>query len=131
MNPIDVFATGLGTGFAVGAWVGYVLRGGSRRAEPSGPTVTLDGPTRQKRSKPTFVSLPNHTQRTVIPLNEPTARRVPAVAVDVGRDDVVAALTALGFKKVDAVKAVDACEQGERSSVEMWIAASLRRAVRT
>lgn len=45
------------------------------------------------------------------------------------RDEVIAALTGAGYKKADAVKAVDACSLAERASgPEHWTIAALRHA---
>jgi hypothetical protein len=45
------------------------------------------------------------------------------------RDDVIAALMGAGYKKTEAIKAVDACSLAERASgVTMWMLAALRHA---
>lgn len=51
----------------------------------------------------------------------------PIPVVETGRDDVVMALTGVGYKKRLAERAADSCDDGERASVEAWMAAALRR----
>lgn len=47
-----------------------------------------------------------------------------------GADDVIAALIGAGYKKPIATEAARACSQAERTTVEEWTRAALRRCVR-
>jgi hypothetical protein len=85
-----------------------------------------------------------HAARTAIPVVEPAdllrasapkAPRAPrnepkVVASTDGGDDVIAALVAAGYKKPIATEATWACSSAERTTVESWTAAALRRCAR-
>lgn len=75
-----------------------------------------------------------HAARTVIPVVEmpPKPPRVPrpepkVTASAEGGDDVIAALVASGYKRPIATEAAWACSAAERATVEVWVAAALRR----
>lgn len=61
------------------------------------------------------------------PPRAPRAESRPATATE-GGEDVIAALVASGYKRPIATEATWACSAGERSSIEGWTAAALRRA---
>ena len=99
-----------------------------------GLRVTRDATPRERASRAPSVSA--QPARAVIPVVEhvppkPRAQRSePKAAISEGGDDVIAALVAAGFKKPVATEAAWACSAGERSAVEIWVAAALRRCAR-
>jgi hypothetical protein len=77
------------------------------------------------RQEPAYI--PIKRSKRVSP-NPPVVDR-PDWSANPWRDEVIAALTGAGYKKVDAIKAVDACSLAERASgVEQWTIAALRNA---
>lgn len=65
------------------------------------------------------------------PTKQPRPPRAETkVAVGTSGDDVIAALVAAGYKKPVATEAAWACAAGERTTIEGWTAASLRRCAR-
>ena len=65
------------------------------------------------------------------PAKPPRAPRTePKVPSPEGGEDVIAALVAAGYKKALAAEAAWACSAGERTTVETWTAAALRRCAR-
>lgn len=64
-----------------------------------------------------------------LPKQPKAPRTEPKDATD-GGDDVIAALVAAGYKKPIAVEATWACSAAERTTVESWTAAALRRCAR-
>ena len=68
---------------------------------------------------------------TPAPVKQPRAPRAePKVPSPEGGEDVIAALVAAGYKKAIAAEAAWACSTGERTTVETWTAAALRRCAR-
>ena len=53
----------------------------------------------------------------------------PQPVKDSAAGEVIAALVAAGYKRTIAAEAVWACVDQERSTIEMWVKAALRRAV--
>lgn len=82
-----------------------------RQIIPLGPFVEPPLP-----DTPSAVNARGHGKITVTEVRNPL------------RDEVIAALVGVGFKKVKAIPAVDACTLAERVSVETWTVAALQRA---
>jgi hypothetical protein len=62
------------------------------------------------------------------PIKPRTARAEQKSTSTEGGDDVIAALVGSGFKKATAAEATWACTAAERTTIEGWTAAALRRA---
>lgn len=67
-----------------------------------------------------------------VPAKPRAQRSEPKVsAVMDGADDVILALVSSGYKKAAASEAAWACSASERTSIESWTAAALRRCLRS
>lgn len=102
---------------------------GARDAKPRAerpsraPAIPVVGPAELLRPAPAAPPVPAKAPRA------PRAESKLAAATEVA-DDVIAALTAAGYKKPVAAEATWACTAAERATVETWTASALRRCVR-
>jgi hypothetical protein len=148
---LDCILFGFAGGMIAGAWCGYQVRKMFERSvdRRTQEAWVADKQRPRKRDVVTGVvvdrtprAIGRQDQRAdevlarsnqVIPITR-TKRPTPETVSDVDpsdhnvRADVIAALVGAGFKKVKAVTAVDACELRDRTSVESWTVAALKRA---
>lgn len=137
---IDVLIIGSGLGLIAGSWLGYklheivvrvqahrdekrVVRQRSRSYLAQGAAVQVQDARDVMRAERQPIP--------VIPLGPRRSRRQTPASVpsNPDRDDVVAALVGIGYKKSAAVAAVDACTLSERASgVGAWTVCALARA---
>lgn len=137
--PWDVFGVGAALGGATGLVAGYQLRKlvvrfqrwrrdranritkrDLRKAYDHDQVVAI----KEVRELPAVIPIKrmrNNTPRT--------SEVMPEKSANPDRDEVIAALAGAGYKKADAIKAVDACSLAERASgPEHWTIAALRHA---
>lgn len=130
----DMFVMGGCLGMGAGFTLGYVTRA-LRGLVQKKPTPR---PVRDRRLGSISVeSKVEHDEHDRVVRSVPIALTVSRPKLDANlpeastggdRGDVVAALQGLGFKKADAVRAVDACSLAERASgVESWTRAALHK----
>jgi hypothetical protein len=139
--PWDVFGVGAALGGTTGLVAGYQLRKLVVRVQQwranryrklakeydakKREAVETGRPVVTSRQDPEYI--PIKRTRRVSP-NPPVVDR-PDWSANPWRDEVIAALTGAGYKKADAIKAVDACSLAERASgPEHWTVAALRHA---
>lgn len=125
----DMFLWGTALGTAMGGVLGYATHAcvaWARKHKDEVQAVNTYKPYHPKVAKqpPTEAVMPRETERR---------QRIPVLKVvesphHPDRDTVVSALTSSGFKKAQAVQAADACSAPEKSTVESWTVAALRRA---
>lgn len=71
---------------------------------------------------------PREPKVEVAKLKGATPARFMTTATDALRRDVVLALTTMGYGKIEASEAVDACAGSECGTIESWTRAALKRA---
>lgn len=152
-NEFDLLCMGVSGGVVAGTWLGYQLRkivtrvrahGNGRPAK--GEIEAVEMLSDWKRGHPATAKYIEHSARVmrdhqVIPIMSPALRYVPgkrefvrnetlAQETDISdRDEVIAALYGAGYKRAEAVAAVDACSLAERAgSIESWTRCALNHA---
>lgn len=139
--PWDVFGVGAALGGTAGLVCGYQVRklvvrfqewrankyrkAAKQYAKLKAEAEATGQPIVTAQQLPPVIPI-KRTKR--ISSNPPVVDR-PEWSANPWRDEVIAALTGAGYKKADAIKAVDACSLAERASgVEQWTIAALRNA---
>jgi hypothetical protein len=154
-REIDMLIVGFSVGALVFLWVGYRLRVHVERwharrsankkvhdwekARPSIPKYITDIKTHREQSahqvlakRPRFIPLvPRSTDLSVeyehYAKND--AKLAAELCVRATRTEVIATLSGAGFKRSEAITAVDSCTLAERDAgLEAWVGAALRRA---
>lgn len=133
---IDMFVMGGCLGLGVGFTLGYATRALRALVQRS----PAPRPVKDRRlgsisvERKVIEREDDHIKRMTAPVSVTVSRpkleaMMPEVSTGTDRSDVIAALQGLGFKKADAVRAVDACSLAERASgVESWTRAALAKA---
>ena len=146
-QELDVLAFGASMGLAGGTWLGWHLRKAIYRMREQSvdrarvksyvsATRQLDQDARKlARSQ---ASVPSMRSGNVIPLKRKVPQEFPAITgaltslpdaeQNEEHTDVVAALVNAGYKRSVAKAAVDACSPDERTTVEQWTVAALKKA---
>ena len=142
-RELDILLFGAATGTACGTWLGWHLRKAiagltSRRAHEK-RAAFREGPAVVGRSWPREqdvrkIARKQH-QAQVIPLHRKLPQEFAAITEALPdaeqneeHTDVVAALVGAGYKRSVAKAAVDACSPDERTTVEQWTVAALKKA---
>jgi hypothetical protein len=100
---------------------------GQERHAPRPSVITIE-PTETPRARPS-ASREISNEPTEMP-RTPTVTRISRggrQAIPSPGNEVVTALIAAGYKRAIAAEATWACEQAERTSIENWTVAALRR----